>query len=355
MDFKIRLSKSLRNFSSYVPDKVNYKIRLNSNESPFNESNNFLLNLVYKRVFKSSSINRYPDSSQAALKKEVSQFYGFKSNQILFGNGSDELILYLLLALTGKTSKVLYLEPSFSMYKILTKALGLKGIGVSLNSDFSLNLAKVLLKIKKEDPDLIFIASPNNPTGNSFDKSDIIEIIKSSKGLVVIDEAYSDYSSDSCLSLLKKNKNLLIMKTMSKIGFAALRLGYLIGDKQILNAVNKIRLPYNISSISQLVATDFFKNSKLLEKQIEVVKKERSKVFNFLSRIQNLKVFESDSNFILFEVKKSKRLFELLKKENIIVKNFPKNNKLENCLRVSIGLPKENKRFMSVVSSFLVK
>ena len=207
----------------------------------------------------------------------------------------------------------------------------------------------------KEDPDLIFIASPNNPTGNSFDKSDIIEIIKSSKGLVVIDEAYSDYSSDSCLSLLKKNKNLLIMKTMSKIGFAALRLGYLIGDKQILNAVNKIRLPYNISSISQLVATDFFKNSKLLEKQIEVVKKERSKVFNFLSRIQNLKVFESDSNFILFEVKKSKRLFELLKKENIIVKNFPKNNKLENCLRVSIGLPKENKRFMSVVSSFLVK
>ena len=103
------------------------------------------------------------------------------------------------------------------------------------------------------------------------------------------------------------------------------------------------------------MATDFFKNSELLEKQIEAVKKERSKVFNFLSRIQDLKVFESDSNFILFEVKRSKRLFELLKKENIIVKNFPKTNKLENCLRVSIGLPKENKRFMSVVSSFLVK
>ena len=358
MTNKIRLKKFLKDFDSYSADKTNFAYRLNANESPFNFENIFNSSALEKKFLKSmkiKDINRYPDSTQDKLKNSILKFYGLKKGQVLIGNGSDELILYILLTLTGKSSKVLYLDPSFSMYKILTKGLGLKGVSVPLSSEFKLDVEKVLKKITLHDPDIIFIASPNNPSGNSFKQEDIIKIVNFSKGIVVVDEAYSDYSDFSFVKSLKSYKNMLIMKTMSKVGFASLRLGFLLGEKSLIDSVDKLRLPYNVSSFSQLIATKFFKDPSIIEKQIGIIKTQRMKVEAFLNKIPDIKVYSSDSNFILIRLKNSDALFSFLKSNDLIVKNFLNNKKLNNCLRITVGLPKENNRLMLLLSNFFNK
>ena len=358
MEKKIRLKKYLKDFRPYKADEINYAYRLNANELPYGYEEIFNLTKKEKAFLNQidiKNINRYPDPLQKKLQHLMLNNYKLKTGQILLGNGSDELILYLLLTLTGKTSKVLYMDPSFSMYKILTKGLGLKGIEVPLTSEFQLDIKNILKKIRLNNPDLIFIASPNNPTGNSFDKRDILEIVHSSKGIVVIDEAYADYSSDSCLGLLKKNKNLLIMKTMSKIGFASLRLGFILGSKEVISNIDKLRLPYNISTFSQLVAYKFFQKPSIINKHIKEVKIERLDLRNFLETFDQLKVFDSDSNFILIRLKKAKALFNFLKKKKIIVKSFFHEKKLSDCLRITIGTPNENKKLKSCIRIFFKK
>ena len=241
------------------------------------------------------------------------------------------------------------------MYRILTKALGLRGVSVPLRSNFNLNLSKVLRAIKLHDPDVIFIASPNNPSGNSFDKNELLEVVKYSKGIVVIDEAYSQYSNYSCVNFLKDNKNLLIMKTMSKIGFASLRLGFLLGDKSVIDSINKLRLPYNISTFSQIIANKFYMNPSVIDNHIQTIKNQRVMIIDFLKNFSDVKVFRSDSNFVLIKLKKSLSLYNFLRSNDLIVKNFPNEKKLSNCLRITIGKPVENNRLMSLISEFFKK
>ena len=358
MKYKLRIKQSLKNFDSYVPDEIDFLFRLNANESPFDETQSIIENLsakTKKKFLELNSINRYPDPNQNILRQKTSKFYKVNQNQIIFGNGSDELILYLLLVLTGKTSTIIHLEPSFSMYKILSSATGNRTIKVDLDKNFQINMRDMLIKIKKYNPDLIFIPTPNNPTGNSFNQEDIKKIIKESKGLVVIDEAYADYSSYSYLPMLKRNSNLLIMKTMSKVGFASLRLGYLIGNSKIISEINKIRLPYNISTLSQLIACDYFDNQKSVKKKIQVIKSERTRLVKFLEDRTNFDVYPTDSNFILIRTTKSKSLNNFLKTKSIIVRSFNSNKELKNCLRITVGLPKENNKLIRAISAFIVK
>ena len=358
MSSQLRVKKILKNFSSYEPDEIEYSYRLNANESPFDETLQILESLSKskkKAYLKANAINRYPDPYQKELRKRVSKLHGVNLNQIIFGNGSDELILYLLLALTGKTTNIIHLNPSFSMYKILSSATGNNPIKVNLDSNFQIDINDMLKKIKKYNPDLIFIPTPNNPTGNSFHQEDIKKIIKSSKGLVVIDEAYADYSSHSYLPILKRNSNLLIMKTMSKVGFASLRLGYLIGNSKIISEINKIRLPYNISTLSQLIACDYFDNQKSIKRKIQIIKSERTRLVKFLEDRTNFDVYPTDSNFILIRTTKSKSLNNFLKTQSIILRSFNSNKELKNCLRITVGSPKENNKLIRAISAFIVK
>ena len=358
MKYKLRIKQSLKNFDSYVPDEIDFLFRLNANESPFDETQSIIENLsakTKKKFLELNSINRYPDPNQNILRQKTSKFYKVNQNQIIFGNGSDELILYLLLVLTGKTATIIHLEPSFSMYKILSSATGNRTIKVDLDKNFQINMRDMLIKIKKYNPDLIFIPTPNNPTGNSFNQEDIKKIIKSSKGLVVIDEAYADYSSHSYLPMLKRNSNLLIMKTMSKVGFASLRLGYLIGNSKIISEINKIRLPYNISTLSQLIACDYFDNQKSIKRKIQIIKSERTRLVKFLEDRTNFDVYPTDSNFILIRTTKSKSLNNFLKTQSIVLRSFNSNKELKNCLRITVGSPKENNKLIRAISAFIVK
>ena len=353
----LRVKKALKKLVAYSPDDVDFKIRLNANEAPFDfiiDEVRSLKSSKAKKYLKFNSVNRYPDAKQIDLRNLIAKHFKVNQNQISLFNGSDELILNLLLSLTGKSESVLTFKPTFSMYKILTKSLGMKCLEVPLTQNYDIDLLKTLEVLDKVDPDLIFIASPNNPTSNSFTKEKIFQILDKAKGLVVIDEAYSEYASFSFIKSLKKYKNLVIMKTMSKIGFASLRLGFLIANKEIVNIVNKVRLPYNVSTLSQLIAQDYFLNIKKYKKQIQSVIHERIKLTENLKQYKHLKITHSDSNFLFIEYFKTQKLCNFLKTKNINIKTFS-DKKLINNFRVTIGTEKENNALLKNLKVFLKK
>ena len=353
----LRIKKALRKLVAYSPDDVDFKIRLNANEAPFDFGINeirSLKNSKAKKYLKFNSVNRYPDAKQIDLRNLIAKHYKVNQNQVALFNGSDELILNLLLSLTGKSESVLTFKPSFSMYKILTQSLGMKCLEVPLTQNYDIDLPKTLEILSEADPDLIFIASPNNPTSNSFSKEKIFKILNKAKGLVVIDEAYSEYASFSFMKSLKKYKNLVIMKTMSKIGFASLRLGFLIANKEVVNIVNKVRLPYNVSTLSQLIAQDYFIHIKEYKEQIQNVINERIKLTEKLEGYKQIKITDSDSNFLFIEYFKTTKLCNFLKTKNINIKTFT-DKKLINYFRVTIGTEKENNALLKYLSIFFKK
>ncbi|MEQ1555880.1 MAG: aminotransferase class I/II-fold pyridoxal phosphate-dependent enzyme, partial [Gallionella sp.] len=207
-----------------------------------------------------AAINRYPDPSAQALRQKIRDLLQLNDDmEVLLGNGSDELIQLLAMAVNQPNATLLSVEPSFVMYKMIATFLGMRYVGVPLAPDFSLDMNAMLATIAREQPALIFLAYPNNPTGNMFSSDDIKQILHAAQGLVVVDEAYYAFAEDSFVPQLANYPNLLVMRTFSKLGMAGLRLGFLVGDKRWLEQLDKLRLPYNVGVLPQLVAT------KLLE------------------------------------------------------------------------------------------
>ena len=267
---------------------------------------------------------------------------------VIIGNGSDELIQLICLAFLKIENTVLCPSPSFSMYKSISKVIGLNFEEVLLKEDFSLDINLMLNKIDEFDPAIIFLAYPNNPTGNLWSKEDIISIIKKSNGVVVIDEAYGDFSGSSFIESLNNYENLLIMKTFSTIGLAGIRLGYLFGDKCIIENINKLRLPFNINSLSQKISELAIENNQHLEIQINEICKLRDKLLKNMKEINEIRVFESKTNFVLFKVLSGTAddIFQSLLSDKILIKNMTNAPGLKNCLRVTVGSENENKLFI---------
>ena len=218
---------------------------------------------------------------------------------------------------------MLYPVPTFSMYGIISQALGEKGIAIKLDNEFDLNPDKILTAIKKLKPKLIFLSSPNNPTGNCFSSDKILKIIEISKGIVVVDEAYQPFSSErGFLPLLRDYKNLVIMRTLSKIGLAGLRVGFLIADAGIIKEVNKVRLPFNVNLLSQAIAAKALKNKRMMGRYISTIVSERERFFDELSEIKGIKPYPTEANFILFKVKNSDKAYQKLLKKGVLVRNM---------------------------------
>ena len=353
----MRIKRHLKKLTPYTQDSIDYKIRLNANESPFNQTKKLLNKIKSGNLstqLEDNSINRYPDPSYSILLNKISKRYNVSTSNIVLSNGSDELILYLLMCLTGKTSRILTFDPTFSMYQILSETLNIKCNRIPLDKNFDIPINTTLKKIKEYDPDIIFIASPNNPTANSFSKEKILKIIEKSNGLVVIDEAYGDYSKTSFIQQLSKYNNLAILKTMSKVGFASLRVGFLIANLEAIKIINKVRLPYNLSTLSNIIAQDFFDDDKKYIKDIQKIVNERERLSILLKSYDKFIVYPSDSNFIFIKFSKTKSLYKYLQNHNISIKVFG-NPKLKDCFRVTIGTKKENDLILSCIKKFFDK
>ncbi len=338
MNIERIVKKNVSLLRAYNAKYIPCSIKLDANESPYS------INVTAKAAAKINT-NRYPDPEARELKKIIAKDLGVNQDNILQGNGSDELIYYLITTFGGP---VLYAVPTFSMYGIISQALGEEKIEISLDREFDLDIGKILSAVKKERPRVIFISSPNNPTGNCFSSDRIFKIIKKSKGIVVVDEAYQPFSSKrGFLPLLRDYKNLVILRTLSKIGLAALRIGFLIADAEIIREVNKVRLPFNVNSLSQAVAIEALKDKKLLNSFIRTIISERERLYKEMLKIKGIKPFPTEANFILFKTRDPEGIYNALLKRGVLVRNI--SDLVRNCLRVTIGTPEENKVFLKTL------
>jgi histidinol-phosphate aminotransferase len=339
---------NINSLYAYQAKEIPCRVKLDANESPYGLSRGVLAILSSgKGRYLFSRVNRYPDPEAGSLKKVIARNLMVRPENLLQGNGSDELIYYLITTFGGP---VLFPTPTFSMYGIIAQAIGEERVGVPLDEEFDLDMKRMLREIRQKKPKLIFLSTPNNPTGNCFSSDRILKIIEacSSHSIVVVDEAYQPFASKKgFIPLLKDYENLLIMRTLSKIGLAGLRAGFLIGDRKIINEVNKVRLPFNLNSLSQAIAEEMMRRGDVLKQNIKSVVSERGKLFGELSKIGGVKPYPSEANFILFRVADPDIIYEGLLNRGVLVRNM--KGVVDGCLRVTVGTPEENRIFIGAL------
>ncbi len=334
----------------HVPDAVGM-VKLDAMENPY-----ALPPAVRAEIaacVKDAVLNRYPDPGARELKACLRETMQVPAGmELVLGNGSDELIQLLALAVAKLGAVMLGCEPSFAMFRMIAAFAGLRYIGVPLTAQFALNMPRMLAAIEEHHPALIFIAYPNNPTGNLFDATELVRIIAAAPGLVVMDEAYHAFAGKSFMPRLAEFPNLLVMRTVSKLGLAGLRLGLLAGREEWLRHIEKLRLPYNVNVLTQLVATRVLWHRTVLEEQTAAIRVARVQLLRELRRMEGMQAYDSDANFILFRVADADRVFNGLKARGILIKNL--NNAhplLAGCLRVTVGTPDENARFLEALTA----
>ncbi|MBI1175416.1 MAG: histidinol-phosphate transaminase [Sideroxydans sp.] len=300
------------------------------------------------RLVADAAINRYPDAGAYDLKQKIRAVSGLPPGMdVLLGNGSDELIQLLALAAVKPGAVLLSVEPSFAMYRMISAFTGMRYVGVPLADNFDLDLPATLQAIRQHQPALVFLAYPNNPTGNLFDADAIEQIIEAAPGLVVVDEAYYAFASASFISQLARFPSLLVMRTFSKLGMAGLRLGFLAGSTAWLEQLEKLRLPYNVGVLTQLVAGKLLEHHEVLLQQAEQIKEDRTWLYDRLVGTVDVRAYPSEANFILFRVTHAGRVFEGLKQRGILIKNLHgAHPALDHCLRVTVGTPEQNEQFI---------
>jgi len=327
---------NVKNMSSYSSARDEHKngydenlIYLDANESPFD-----------------NGINRYPDNKHNDLKTVVSKIKNVNVNQVVFGNGTDEILdLIVRVFCNPNQDQIITLPPTYGMYDVIAKTNSVENIEIPLKSDFSIDRDKIL-GLKPSNTKILFLCSPNNPTGNSFDINILSDLIKDFKGIVVIDEAYIDFSSQkSLINLIGKYENLIITQTMSKAyGMAGIRLGMGFSNEKIISYINKIKPPYNINILTENKALEELKKVNEIKSNVNSILNHREKLIFFLEKLDFVeKIYESDANFILVKVDNADLRYNQLLKKGIVVRNRTNQYLCQNCLRITVGTKDENK------------
>ena len=345
----------VRALSAYhVPDASGF-IKLDAMENPYQ----LPADLVdeWLDVLREVDLNRYPDPGAQSLKTELRKAMHIPADmEVLLGNGSDEIIQMIIMALAKPGATVLAPEPSFVMYRMIALFCNMDYVGVPLSTDFSLDMAAMRAAIEQHQPAVTFLAWPNNPTGNLFAESDVLEIIERAPGIVVLDEAYTSFAEQSFMARLGDYDNLVVMRTVSKSGLAGLRLGYLAGPAAWLNEFDKVRLPYNINVLTQTSAEFALRHANVLDAQAAQLRAARSELFDALNAIDSVEPYPSAANFILIRVPTGQAsiIFESLKAQNVLIKNMhPAGGMLADCLRVTVSTPEENATFLTALKASL--
>lgn len=296
-----------------------------------------------------SSYNRYPDPLQKKVKEALAPLKGTSPENIFLGNGSDEAIDLLIRSFCEPhQDSILILEPTYGMYTVCANVNAVSVQSVSLTKSFDIDLESTLKAILPTTK-IIFACSPNNPSGNLLNRESILQLLEQFSGLVVVDEAYIDFSeSESFTSLLNKFENLVILQTFSKAwGLAGLRLGMCYASSDIINILNKVKYPYNINIQTQTLALEALGKSSRKDIEVKQLIRERKKLADSLSALPLVKkVFNSDANFLLVQVEDAKVVYHYLTQKGIIVRDRSSILQCENCLRITIGTPEENQRLL---------
>jgi histidinol-phosphate aminotransferase len=302
------------------------------------------------------AINRYPDPTAPRLKRALRDAMAIPGGlDIVIGNGSDEVLQIISLALARPGAVVLAPEPSFVMYRMAAIAAGMRFVGVPLRGDFTLDEGALLEAIRREGPALTWIAYPNNPTGNLFSREAILRIVSASPGLVVVDEAYYAFSDGaSLLDAVGRYPNLVLVRTVSKLGLAGLRVGLAIGPPDWMEQFEKLRPPYNVNALSMAAAELILAHGEVLEQQSARIVAERSRLEHALDALPAVQRYPSAANFVLVRVPDGPAAFEALKARGILVRTFHGSHPLlAHCLRLTVGTAEENARLIEALASVL--
>ena len=347
--FKHLIREEIRALSAYHVQPAKGMVKLDAMENPYGMPDAIKADIG--SLAANAEINRYPDPMASELKDQLRKVMGIPVEaDLILGNGSDELIQIIAMAVAKPGATLLAPEPSFVMFRMIATFCGLKYVGVTLRDDFSLDEPAMIRAVEEHKPAVTFLAYPNNPTGNLFDAGAIGQIIKASPGLVVVDEAYFAFSPASFLSELQRYPNLLVMRTVSKLGLAGLRLGLLAGAPEIIDELEKLRLPYNINVLTQQVAVRVLQDYAMLQSQTAQICADRTLLFEALQGIPSVHPFESQANFVLFRVPSAMAVFDALKRRGILLKNLSVAHPLLfDCLRVTVGTGEENETFLNAL------
>jgi histidinol-phosphate aminotransferase len=324
-------------------------VKLDAMENPFRLPE--ALRTELGRRLAEVAINRYPgariDDLRAALSAHVNLPEGFG---LILGNGSDELITMLSMACDVPGATVLAPVPGFVMYDMSARLQGLQFVGVPLTADFELDEAAMLAAIDKHQPALIYLAYPNNPTANLFDAGTVEKIVQAAPGLVVMDEAYQPFASRSYMDRVSGHEHVLIMRTLSKFGLAGVRIGYLLGPQALIDQVDKVRPPYNVSVLNAEAALFALEHVDEFDRQAALLRSERARLISALAAMPGVRPYPSEANMILARVPDAAGLFAALKLHKVLVKNVSNLHPLlANCLRLTVGTPQENDQLINAL------
>ena len=332
----------IKALSAYEVAKAEGMVKLDAMENPYGllKTTRSSLAAALERV----PINRYPDGGADAVRASLREAFGIPDAfGVLCGNGSDELIQIITATLARPGAAMLAPEPSFVMYRMNALYADMRYVGVPLTSDFSLDTAAMLAAIDREHPALIYLAYPNNPTGNLFAEREVEAVLRAAPGLVVLDEAYSAFAQVSFLPRLAEFANLLVLRTVSKVGMAGLRLGYAVAAPEWIAEFNKLRQPYNVNALTQAAIVALLSERSWIEEQSAAIRGERARLGSMLGNLPGIRVYPTQTNFVVARVANAPRLFAALKERRILVKNLHGwHPLLEHCLRITVGTPDEN-------------
>src|SRR5688500_55039 len=325
-------------------------VKLDAMENPYSlpEPLRRELAAVLARV----DVNRYPTPSPQKLRDAIARRMSVPAGmEVLLGNGSDELIQILITALARPGAAMMYPSPTFVMYSMGATFSGMRAVPVPLREDFSLDADAFIARMQAEKPALVFLAYPNNPTGVLYPEEDVARIVKASSGLVVIDEAYHVFAGKSFVPRIAEFDNLVVICTVSKLGLAGIRLGYLVGRPDWVAQLDKVRPPYNVSVLTQAAALFMLERLEVLEEQAARILSELQRLVVALIALMGVTVFPSEPNFFLIRVPDADRAHQALKQQNVLVRNL--NPGIRNCLRVTVGTPDENRILLTALREAL--
>lgn len=335
-----------------VPDATGF-VKLDAMENPYQLPAPLREELGHRLA--ETALNRYPQPSSDALRARIREVFAVPAGaEILLGNGSDELIDMIAVACARPGAALVSLAPSFVMYEVSAKFAGLRYVPVDLTPDFSLDLARLLATIAEQQPAVVYLAYPNNPTGTLFPRAAVEAVLAAAPGLVVIDEAYAAFAPDSFMADLPRWPDLIVMRTVSKSGLAGVRLGYMAGDADWIREFDKVRPPYNINVLTQTAVEFALAHHAVLDAQAAALRAERETLAATLAAIPGVMVFPSAGNFLLLRITDAAQVFERLKSRKVLIKFLGKAHPLlANCLRVTVSTAQENAVFLEAFKASL--
>ena len=337
--------QSVKELQPYVVNPVVCSVKLDANEG-----NKDLFKDLIKDIGDDFYLNLYPDDNYTQLKEAIVNYIGCKIENISVGNGSSELLDLCVKTFVDTNELILSLDPTFSMYSIYAKIVNSRYIGAGEGNDFTINVDDVIKSIEENDPKLTIICNPNNPTGTTIKRDDVLRIVKSTDNVVIVDEAYMEFSNESVVDEIENYDNLIVVKTMSKaFSMAGIRTGYLIANEELVKTIEKVRPPYNLNSISALLATKALKQKDKMLSYVENLKVEREKIYEKLLDM-GVKAYKSGANFVFFSSKVD-NLAEKLIDNDVLIRKF--GGKLDNYYRVTVGSKEENEAFLNAMKNIV--